>query len=72
MFYERKKEISAAIFQVDFAIRQENEFKVQLVWYALSSEKLTLICVGHVIVGGTSAVSVFQGLSASLTKTRQT
>jgi len=57
---------------VSLTLIASNEFKVQLVQYALSSEKLTLISVGHVVVGGALGISVFQGLKASLTRTRQT
>jgi hypothetical protein len=57
------------VLMVSLTLIASNEFKVQLVKYAVSSQKLTLISIGHVVVGGALAVSVLQGLRALLTKT---
>ena len=50
------------LLMVSLTLIASNEFKVQLVQYAFSSQKLTLISLGHIILGSMLALSTIQGL----------
>jgi hypothetical protein len=45
---------------VSVTLIASNEFKVQLMKYALSSQKLTLLTVGHMVLGRALAGSVLK------------
>jgi hypothetical protein len=59
------------VLMVSLTLIYSNESNLQLVQYAFSSQKLSLISVGHVVVGAALATSVLQGLRASLIGTQQ-
>lgn len=50
------------LLMVSLTLIASNEFKVQFMKYAFSSRKLTLISLGHIILGSMLALSTIQGL----------